>query len=65
MSIFGPKIGTWQVSSESDPRWNNSGRGYGLVSSGGPDEMRYWIEEMKKITGEDPPDDLHVSFWKD
>ena len=34
--MFGPKIGTWMVHSKKDPRWNKSGRGYGLVTSGGP-----------------------------
>lgn len=64
MSMFGPKMGSWSVGSEKDPRWNKSGRGYGLVSSGGPSEMQSWIEECKKQFGE-PPDDCYQSFYKD
>ena len=64
MVMFGPKLGTWSVHSEKDPRWNKSGRGYGLVTSGGPQEMRDWIEKCKEEFG-DPPDDATESFWKD
>jgi len=64
MGMFGPKIGTWTVHSDSDPRWNKEGRGYGLVTEGGPCEMREWIEECKKKYGEVPADTTE-SFWKD
>ena len=64
MSISGPKIGTWTVHSDINPRWNKSGRGYGLVTEGGPDEMKGWIKECRKNFGE-PPRDTTQSFWKD
>lgn len=58
------RMGTWIVHSNSDSRWNKSGRGYGEVSSGGPQEMKEWIEECIKNFGE-PPDDATKSFYKD
>ena len=63
-SIFGPRIGTWYVRSKTDSRWNNNGRGYGLVSSGGPQAMTTWIEKCKKEFGE-PPEDAVMGFEKD
>jgi len=64
MSMFGPKMGTWWVKSKTDPRWNKTGRGYGLVTSGGPGELGEWIEECKEKYGE-PPDDAEMGFMKD
>jgi hypothetical protein len=64
MSIFGPKMGTWWVRSELDPRWNKTGRGMGLVCCGGPTEFQEWIEECKKEYG-NPPEDAECGFWKD
>lgn len=64
MSMFGPKMGSWSVYSKIDPRWNKSGRGYGLVTSGGPSEMREWIKECIEKYGE-PPEDTTQSFTKD
>lgn len=64
MSMFGPKMGTWEVHSEKDPRWNKLGRGYGLITSGGPIEIQEWIKECKEKYG-DPPSDTTQSFWKD
>lgn len=64
MSIFGPKMGTWTVHSNTDKRWNKSGRAYGLVCSGGPQEMHDWIEKCKEKYG-NPPEDCTMSFWKD
>lgn len=57
-------MGTWWVDCKSDPRWNNSGRGYGLVCNGGPGELSEWIEKCKKEYGE-PPKDAHMGFMKD
>lgn len=62
--MFGPKMGTWSVHSEIDPRWNKSGRGYGLVTSGGPIKMQKWIKKCIKKFGE-PPSDVTEGFWKD
>lgn len=62
--MFGPKMGSWSVHSDSDPRWNKSGRGLGLVTTGGPEEMQQWLEECRKNFGE-PPEDATQSFYKD
>jgi hypothetical protein len=64
MSMFGPKMGTWAIHSDKDPRWNNSGRAEGLVCEGGPKGMQDWIEECRTKYGE-PPADAIQSFWKD
>jgi len=61
--MFGPKLGGWYVHSDSDPRWNKSGEGYGLVCTGGPDEMQQWIDECTKKYGE-PPEDAVKGFTK-
>lgn len=62
--MFGPKLGTWWVISKTDPRWDKHGRGYGLVTTNGPDECQEWIEECKKKFGE-PPKDAEYGFMKD
>ena len=62
--MFGPKMGSWYVSCKSDPRWNKSGRAEGLCCSGGPQEMKDWIDECKKNFGE-PPADAEQEFMKD
>lgn len=59
-----PKLGSWSVRSEKDPRWNCSGRGYGLVCSGGPPEINEWVARCTDALGP-PPDDLMASFVKD
>lgn len=64
MSMFGPKLGTWWVSSKIDPRWDKTGRGYGLVSTGGPDDMMTWIAHCEKEFG-NPPEDAEMGFMKD
>lgn len=64
MGMFGPKMGTWYVQSKIDPRWNNTGRGYGLVTTGGPSEMSTWLEDCRKKYGS-PPIDITVGFMKD
>lgn len=64
MAMFGPRMGTWEVHSESDPRWNKSGRAKGLCSAGGPQEMKDWVAECLEKLGE-PPDDAVMSFEKD
>ena len=57
-------MGTWDVHSEKDPRWNKSGRAFGAVTAGGPSEMREWIERCLRDFG-DPPDDCTYGFFKD
>lgn len=64
MGMFGPKMGTWSVHSDKDPRWNKTGRGYGLVTSGGPPEIDEWIKECTEKYG-DLPEDATKEFWKD
>jgi len=64
MSMFGPKMGSWAVQSVKDPRWNKSGRAFGLVCEGGPQEMKDWIKECFEKYGE-PPDDATREFMKD
>lgn len=64
MNMFGPKMGTWDVRSNSDPRWNKSGRDEGLACLGGPDSMKAWIEDCKAKYGA-PPKDATMSFIKD
>jgi hypothetical protein len=64
MSMFGPKMGTWWVHSDKDPRWNKTGRGYGLVTSGGPSEMHDWIKFCKENYAP-IPDDAEMGFEKD
>lgn len=57
------KQGTWNLSSESDPRWNCSGRGLvGMFTM--PNEMLEAIERLKKELGV-PPEDLAWSYAKD
>lgn len=60
-----PRDGTWYISSESDPRWNNSGRDFWDCFSGLCPEAERWIEKTKELIGEDPPGDLMYGFYKD
>jgi hypothetical protein len=62
--MFGPKMGSWGVESKKDPRWNKTGRGEGLVCTGGPSEMHVWVDECKKNYGK-VPDDAEYWFYKD
>jgi len=64
MGMFGPKLGTWWVSSKVDARWNKNGRGYGLVTAVAPGEINEWMEVCRREFGP-PPDDLEVGFMKD
>jgi hypothetical protein len=64
MGMFSAKMGTWYVESKSDPRWDKSGRGYGLVSTGGPGEASDWLDYCRKQFGE-PPKDTTMGFFKD
>jgi len=64
MSMFGPKEGTWSIFSKKDPRWNKTGRGYGLVSTCGTSVQHEWVQKCEKKYGK-KPDDLQWSFYKD
>jgi len=52
------------VHSDTDSRWNKSGRAKGLLCDGGPQEMQDWIKECRKKYGA-PPKDASHSFYKD
>lgn len=58
-----PRDGDWSITSESDPRWDNSGRDFWDCLSICPEAER-WIEKAKELYG-DQPADLMYSFWKD
>lgn len=54
--------GTWWMYSESDPRWDRSGRGLvGMFSYRQQEQLR---DELKETLG-DPPDDLMFGYMKD
>jgi len=58
------KEGEWWLSSETDPRWNCSGRDY----VGGfemPAKASEALEEKKKEFGVEPPEDLEFGYMKD
>lgn len=62
-SMFGPKPGSWWLSSKSDPRWDCSGRD----DVGGfqcPPEATAALEAKKAELGE-PPHDLEYGYMKD
>ena len=63
MGIFDSE-GSWSLTSEKDPRWNCTGRGYIMVCTGYAEGVDAKIEELKKLYGE-PPDDLNLSAMKD
>ena len=62
--MFGPRKGVWSVYSKSDPRWNKSGEGYGLVAAGGAIEQKEWLKKCREKYGKEP-NDLEMSFYKD
>lgn len=63
MSMGGPKPGTWHFHSDTDSRWNCSGRSYvgGFVM---PSECKDKLEVLKVKLG-DPPEDLTWGYMKD
>jgi hypothetical protein len=63
--MFGPKPGTWYVSSKSDPRWDANGRTEQMLFSvGTPPELDKHLAQKMKELG-DPPDDLEWEGMKD
>ena len=62
-SMFGPKPGTWWISSKSDPRWNKSGTSYGFAF-GLCYEADDWLKRCQKEFGVEP-EDLETGFMKD
>lgn len=63
-SMFGPKKGSWWVSSKSDPRFNCSGRGR-VGGFACPAEAREFFEAKAKELGVPVPDDLEFGYMKD
>ena len=62
MGMFGSE-GSWSLSSDTDPRWNCSGRGFiSICSRASSADAK--IEEMEKKFGE-MPDDLTYDCMKD
>jgi hypothetical protein len=61
---FGPKMGSWGVESKKDPRWNKTGRGEGLICTGGPRDLQDWVEQCRNNFGS-VPDDAEYWFFKD
>ncbi len=62
--MFGPRPGTWTLSSKTDPRFDMSGRA--LV--GGlrcPQEAKDAMEVKARELGEPVPKDLMFSYMKD
>lgn len=61
--MFGPKPGSWWVSSKTDPRWNGSGHddvgGFMMNES-----AEAHIKAKKKELGK-PPKDLEFGYMKD
>lgn len=62
--FFNLREGSWQIWSESDPRWNRSGRSDGVGLFTMPLEAKDAIEKLKAKLGE-PPEDLNWSYMKD
>jgi len=61
--MFGPKLGTWYLSSKSDPRWNIRGKafvgGFAMCS-----ECLLALNDFKRQYGA-PPEDLEHGYMKD
>lgn len=56
--------GSWWLSSDSDPRWNASGRSQAITVGITPREAEAKKAELIELYGE-PPNDLMISMWKD
>lgn len=67
MGMFGPEMGAWVVCSESDPRWNKTGKGEGygvfIPEVRLPKEMWDWIDLCRSKYGASP-EDTEISFTK-
>lgn len=62
--MFGGE-GSWWISSESDPRWNKSGRDF-ISGIHGPAKIDLYeeIKKMSKKLGKKPKD-LNIGWMKD
>jgi hypothetical protein len=57
--------GSWSVHSDTDPRWNKSGRADDIVvTDGGCRAMKNWIIKCKRKYGT-PPKDCYQQCMKD
>ena len=56
--------GSWNLYSQSDPRWNCSGRGHIIVMAGMHPDAEAKLDELKEKLGS-PPSDLRYSCMKD
>jgi hypothetical protein len=59
------RSGSWQVQSESDPKWNGHGNTEACGGFAIPEEAKKHIEKMKRKLGREPPADLRYSYIKD
>ena len=65
MSMFGPKMGTYCLHSNSDSRFNYTWREAGLVCMGTPEFVFDWVKQKESELDCKRPDDLSISFMKD
>ena len=65
MSMFGPKMGTYCLHSNSDSRFNYTWREAGLVCMGTPDFVSNWIILKEVELKTTAPSDLRITFMKD
>ena len=65
MGMFGPKMGSWDFTSEKDPRFNMQGRCLMLVMMGPPKEARDRLAAREAELGVKAPDDLEFGCMKD
>ena len=64
--MFGSRMGTYWVGSESNPRFNKTWRKDGLVIMGKRKFMKEWVDKKCKELGLDsPPSNLEFGFMKD
>jgi hypothetical protein len=55
-------VGGWNVSSETDPRWNGNGRSYGMWAA--IEDANKHVSAKAEVLGA-PPKDLNIGWWKD
>ena len=55
--------GTWSADSKKDPRFNGSGRAYGMFDANA--KIDEHVLGKEKALGVTAPDDIEISFWKD
>ena len=63
-SMFGPKLGSWWLSSKKDPRFSTTGRGFVSCSGMHPEAERF-IKSQAQYYCTEVPDDLEYGCMKD